>query len=76
MRPGEFAIRGQVIDLFPAAAPRPCRVEYDDGVVTAIRSFDAGTQRSLAETDLLIVDAASEIIPCPSGRREVRHCRA
>jgi transcription-repair coupling factor (superfamily II helicase) len=64
--PGEFAIRGRVIDLFPAAAPRPCRIEYDEGAVTAIRSYDAATQRSLVETDLLIVDAASEIIPCPA----------
>jgi transcription-repair coupling factor (superfamily II helicase) len=63
--PGEFAIRGRVIDLFPAAAPRPCRIEYDEGAITAIRSYDAATQRSVVETDLLIVDAASEIIPCP-----------
>ncbi|MEA2760296.1 MAG: hypothetical protein QOH65_2909 [Methylobacteriaceae bacterium] len=62
--PGEFAIRGRVIDLFPAAAPRPCRIEYDEGVVTAIRSYDPATQRSVVDTDLLIVDAASEIIPC------------
>jgi transcription-repair coupling factor (superfamily II helicase) len=64
--PGEFAIRGRVIDLFPAAAPRPCRIEYEDGAVTAIRSYDPATQRSVVETDLLIVDPASEIIPCPA----------
>jgi transcription-repair coupling factor (superfamily II helicase) len=65
--PGEFAIRGRVVDLFPAAAPRPCRIEFDEGTITAIRSYDAATQRSLVETDLLIVDAASEIIPCPAN---------
>jgi transcription-repair coupling factor (superfamily II helicase) len=43
--PGEFAIRGRVIDLFPAAGPRPCRIEYEEGVVTAIRSYDAATPR-------------------------------
>ncbi|MBV8850516.1 MAG: DEAD/DEAH box helicase, partial [Methylobacteriaceae bacterium] len=64
--PGEFAIRGRVIDLFPAAAPRPCRIEYEEGAITAIRSYDPATQRSVAETDLLIVDAASEIVPYPS----------
>jgi transcription-repair coupling factor (superfamily II helicase) len=61
--PGEFAIRGRVIDLFPAAAPRPCRIEHEDEVITAIRSYDPATQRSIVETDLLIVDAASEIVP-------------
>ncbi|MBV9393375.1 MAG: DEAD/DEAH box helicase, partial [Methylobacteriaceae bacterium] len=64
--PGEFSIRGRVIDLFPAAAPRPCRIEHEDGTITAIRSYDPATQRSVAETDLLIVDAASEIVPHPS----------
>jgi transcription-repair coupling factor (superfamily II helicase) len=64
--PGEFAIRGRVIDLFPAAAPRPCRIEHEDGTITAIRSYDPATQRSVAETDLLIVDAASEIVPHPA----------
>ncbi len=61
--PGEFAIRGRVIDLFPAAAPRPCRIEHEDEIITAIRSYDPTTQRSLVDTELLIVDAASEIVP-------------
>jgi transcription-repair coupling factor (superfamily II helicase) len=67
--PGEFAIRGRVVDLFPAAAPRPCRIEHEDGAVTAIRSYDPATQRSVVETDLLIVDPASEIIPCPAQEK-------
>ena len=67
--PGEFAIRGRVIDLFPAAAPRPCRIEHDEDRIIAIRSYDPATQRSVAETDLLIVDAASEIVPCEVDER-------
>src|SRR5690606_15079695 len=54
--PGEYAVRGQVLDLFPAAAPRPCRVEFEDGRVTAIRSYDPVTQRSVVETEILDVD--------------------
>lgn len=57
---GEAAIRGSVIEIFPAAAPRPCRLEIDGGVITAIRSYDPITQRSVSDTDLLIVDPATE----------------
>lgn len=60
--PGEAAIRGRVLDLFPAAAPMPCRVEHEDGRITAIRSYDPVTQRSAEETEILIVDPASEIV--------------
>ncbi|WAP66746.1 transcription-repair coupling factor family protein [Jiella pelagia] len=59
---GEFAIRGKVVEIFPAAAPRPCRIEHEDGIVTFIRSYDAASQRSVAETECLIVDPASERI--------------
>ncbi|HWL69506.1 MAG TPA: DEAD/DEAH box helicase [Geminicoccus sp.] len=60
--PGEAALRGQVIDLFPAAAPLPCRIEHQDGRISEIRSYDPVSQRSEVETDLLIVDPASEIV--------------
>ncbi|GEP09770.1 helicase-related protein [Methylobacterium gnaphalii] len=63
--PGEMAIRGQVIDLFTAAAPMPCRIEMDDGRVVGIRSYDPVSQLSLNEADVLVVDPATEIILPP-----------
>ncbi|WP_062011003.1 DEAD/DEAH box helicase [Aureimonas sp. AU4] len=66
--PGEAAIRGRVIDFFPAAAPNPCRVEYDGNRIVSIRSYDAATQRTIAQSDLLIVDPASEIVGQSVGR--------
>ena len=68
--PGEAAIRGRVIDFFPAAAPLPCRIEHEDGVVSAIRSYDPVTQRTLGSSEMLIVDPASEVpgaAPAPTG---------
>src|SRR5690606_12381372 len=73
--PGEYAVRGQVLDLFPAAAPRPCRVEFEDGRVTAIRSYDPATQRSVVETEILDVDPATEIVAAgdaPPGRADAQ----
>ncbi|BBK42939.1 transcription-repair-coupling factor [Allostella vacuolata] len=71
--PGEFALRGQVIDLFPAAAPMPCRIEHDEGAIVAIRAYDPRTQRSLVVAETLLVDPASEAIGGPGdghGRLE------
>lgn len=62
--PGEFAVRGRVVDIYPAAAPRPCRIEIEAGrVMMSIRSYAASTQRSVTDADELVVDPASELIP-------------
>lgn len=67
-QPGEAAFRGRVIDVFPAAAPMPCRILFDETGVTAIRSYDPLSQASEADSDLLIVDPASELLG--EGARE------
>jgi transcription-repair coupling factor (superfamily II helicase) len=45
--PGEFSVRGGLIDLFPMGAALPFRIDLNDDVIESIRSFDADTQRSL-----------------------------
>ena len=45
--PGEYCVRGGLIDLFPMGSVLPYRIELDDNVVESIRSFDADTQRSI-----------------------------
>jgi transcription-repair coupling factor (superfamily II helicase) len=65
--PGEAALRGGVVDLFPADAADPCRLELGDaGRVTAVRRYDALSQRSLEELPEFWVGAASEVV-LPSG---------
>ncbi|MEP9360001.1 TRCF domain-containing protein [Sphingomonas sp. KR3-1] len=58
--PGEVAIRGDVIDIFPADAGLPARIEIADGAIAAIRAFDPLTQRTVAELDLLEIGHAAE----------------
>ncbi|MBE7248998.1 MAG: DEAD/DEAH box helicase, partial [Actinomycetospora chiangmaiensis] len=65
--PGEIAVRGRTVEVFPAAAPLPCRIEHAAGRVTAIRSYDPISQRSVAETDTLVIDPATEIILEPGS---------
>ena len=54
--PGEFSIRGGLIDLFPMGSPLPYRLDLFDDDIESIKTFDADTQRTLypvAEVRLL-----------------------
>jgi len=45
--PGEYAVRGGLIDLFPMGSAVPYRVDLFDDEVDSIRTFDPDSQRSL-----------------------------
>ncbi|MFM2405999.1 MAG: hypothetical protein RL223_3879 [Pseudomonadota bacterium] len=45
--PGEYAVRGGLIDLYPMGSPVPYRVDLFDDEVDSIRVFDPDSQRSL-----------------------------
>ncbi len=45
--PGEAAIRGGIIDLFPSTAKEPVRVEYFGDQIESLRAYDPETQKSL-----------------------------
>ncbi len=46
VRPGQFAIRGNLLDLYPMGASLPYRIELFDEEIESIRSFDIDSQRS------------------------------
>jgi transcription-repair coupling factor (superfamily II helicase) len=45
--PGEFCVRGGLIDLFPTGSQLPYRLDLDDDAIDAIRTFDVDSQRTL-----------------------------
>ncbi len=45
--PGEYAVRGGLIDLFPMGSPQPYRVDLFGDEIDSIRTFDPDSQRSL-----------------------------
>ncbi len=49
--PGEFSLRGGILDVFPPDASDPVRVEFFGDEVESIRPFDADTQRSLGKVE-------------------------
>ncbi len=46
--PGQFAVRGGIIDVFSPEAARPVRIELLGDTVESVREFDPRTQRSIA----------------------------
>ena len=58
---GQFAIRGGILDVFPATEDRAARVDLFDIEVDTIRWFSTFTQRSLGETDVIEIAPAAEL---------------
>ena len=49
--PGDFAVRGALLDVYPMGADMPFRVELFDDVIDTMRGFDPETQRSLDKVE-------------------------
>ena len=61
MEPGEYAVRGGIVDIFPAGLPDPVRLDLFGDTVESIRVFDASTQRSTDTIHHLALRPVSEI---------------
>src|SRR5207302_8129060 len=48
---GEFALRGGILDVFPAGETLPVRLEFVGDTIESLRNYDPGTQRSVAPID-------------------------
>jgi transcription-repair coupling factor (superfamily II helicase) len=69
--PGEIAMLGEVVDVFPPAAHRPVRVTLADGVIETLRWFDPLSQRSEEDVDAVSLLGASELHLPGTEEREV-----
>ncbi|HEY7616747.1 MAG TPA: transcription-repair coupling factor, partial [Terriglobales bacterium] len=49
--PGEYALRGGILDVYPPEADRPLRIEFFGDEVESIRKFEPATQRSSSPVD-------------------------
>ncbi|MCH2487883.1 MAG: DEAD/DEAH box helicase, partial [Erythrobacter sp.] len=57
---GEIAIRGEVIDIYPADAAGPVRIDIDEGRIAAMHHFDAVTQMRGEPCEALEIGRAAE----------------
>lgn len=58
---GEFAVRGDIIDLFPTGNKHPLRINFFGDEIESIRLFDPLSQSSMENQDTLILSPNSEI---------------
>ena len=59
---GEYAVRGGILDVWPATADTPVRVEFFGDDVESIRAFELQSQRSTAPLDAITVTPWLEIL--------------
>jgi transcription-repair coupling factor (superfamily II helicase) len=70
--PGEFCFRGGLIDLFPMGSQLPYRLDLDDDVVDAIRTFDVDSQRTVYSVNEIRMLPAREFPLDEAGRTRFR----
>jgi transcription-repair coupling factor (superfamily II helicase) len=64
---GEFAIRGGIVDIFPAGESHPVRLEFIGDTIETLRTYDPSTQRSIAPIDQIHIVPLRDIL---DGNRE------
>jgi transcription-repair coupling factor (superfamily II helicase) len=70
--PGDFAIRGALIDIFPMGTAEPYRVELFDDEVESIRSFDPESQRSNQQVERVELLPAREFPLTDTAAKDFR----
>jgi len=59
---GEFAVRGGIVDIFPAGEANPVRLEFIGDTIETLRTYDPSTQRSIAPIDQLAVVPLRDVL--------------
>ncbi len=70
--PGEFAVRGSLLDVFPMGSESPLRIDLFGDEIEAIRRFDPESQRSLDSVDSVRMLPAREVPLDPDSVRGFR----
>ena len=67
METGEYAVRGGIIDLFPAGFDNPLRVDFFGDEIDSIKTFDAITQRSSSPLKSFTIKPMAEFALTPEA---------
>jgi transcription-repair coupling factor (superfamily II helicase) len=60
---GEFALRGGILDVYPAGEPQPVRVEFVGDTIESLRVYDPATQRSTRSIDRFTIVPLRDSLP-------------
>ncbi len=61
MEPGDFAVRGGIVDIYPPGTPDPVRLDLFGDTLESVRTFDPETQRSIAQRDRVDLVPVNEV---------------
>jgi len=61
MEPGEYAVRGGIVDVFPSGQPDPVRLDLFGDTIESIRAFDPASQRSGIRLKRVALRPVSEV---------------
>jgi transcription-repair coupling factor (superfamily II helicase) len=70
--PGEFAVRGGLVDLFPAGEEQALRLDFFGDEIESVRRFDPVSQRSIDKVDGFTLLPASETLLDPDSVKRFR----
>jgi transcription-repair coupling factor (superfamily II helicase) len=59
---GDYAVRGGIVDVFPAGTAEPFRIDFFGDEIDGLRSFDPLTQRSTNKLDAVSLKPVSEVL--------------
>jgi transcription-repair coupling factor (superfamily II helicase) len=59
---GEFAVRGGIVDIFPASEAQPVRLEFVGDTIESMRWYDPATQRSVESVDRVVIVPLQDVL--------------
>lgn len=73
MDPGDFSVRGGLLDVYPMGTQTPYRIELFDTDIDTIRSFDPDTQRSADKVEQVVLLPGREVPMDEAARERAMH---
>lgn len=69
--PGEFSIRGSIVDIYPLSDDNPVRIDFFDTEVDSMRSFNVADQRSIENVESSEILPASDLLMTSEQRQNL-----
>lgn len=71
--PGEFAVRGDIVDVYTLGSPNPVRIEFSDNEVQSVRYFDIISQKTVAKCEEITIYPFTDIVSNCSNNKKIKY---
>ena len=69
---GTFAVRGDILDIFPVGAENPVRIDFFGDTIEKIRPYDSVSGERLEEAESVTVISAAEVVFAPQDIEKIK----